>query len=46
VSTAALLKSPFTAYGYSTDWRDEPKFDWRCLRDHIALLSPDTIERL
>ncbi len=28
------------------DWRDEPKFDWRCLRDNIALLSPDTIERL
>src|SRR3954463_11774235 len=21
-------------------------FDWRCLRDNIALLSPDTIERL
>jgi IS5 family transposase len=28
------------------DWRDEPNFDWRCLRDNIALLSPDTIERL
>ncbi len=28
------------------DWCDEPKFDWRCLRDNIALLSPDTIERL
>jgi len=27
-------------------WCDEPKFDWRCLRDNIALLSPDTIERL
>ncbi len=27
-------------------WGDEPRFDWRCLRDNIALLSPDTIERL
>ena len=27
-------------------WCDEQKFDWRCLRDNIALLSPDTIERL
>ncbi len=27
-------------------WCDEPTFDWRCLRDNIALLSPDTIERL
>jgi hypothetical protein len=27
-------------------WSDEPRFDWRCLRDTIALLSPDTIERL
>jgi transposase, IS5 family len=27
-------------------WCEEPSFDWRCLRDTIALLSPDTIERL
>jgi hypothetical protein len=27
-------------------WGDEPRFDWRCLRDNLALLSPDTIERL
>lgn len=27
-------------------WGEEPSFDWRCLRDTIALLSPDTIERL
>jgi transposase, IS5 family len=27
-------------------WCDDPSFDWRCLRDNIALLSPDTIERL
>ena len=27
-------------------WCDDRIFDWRCLRDHIALLSPDTIERL
>jgi hypothetical protein len=27
-------------------WCDEPSFDWRCLRDNITLLSPDTIERL
>jgi IS5 family transposase len=28
------------------DWCNEQKFDWRCLRDNIALLSPDTLERL
>jgi transposase, IS5 family len=27
-------------------WCDDQTFDWRCLRDNIALLSPDTIERL
>jgi IS5 family transposase len=27
-------------------WCEDPSFDWRCLRDNIALLSPDTIERL
>ena len=27
-------------------WCDDPSFDWRCLRDNITLLSPDTIERL
>jgi hypothetical protein len=27
-------------------WCDDPKFDWRCLQDNIALLSPETIERL
>ena len=27
-------------------WCDDQKFDWRCLRDNISLLSPDTIERL
>jgi transposase, IS5 family len=27
-------------------WCDDPSFDWRCLRDNIALLSPETIERL
>ncbi len=27
-------------------WCDDRIFDWRCLRDNIALLSPDTIERL
>jgi IS5 family transposase len=27
-------------------WCDDQKFDWRCLRDNITLLSPDTIERL
>jgi hypothetical protein len=27
-------------------WCDDPSFDWRCLRDHITLLSPDTLERL
>jgi IS5 family transposase len=28
------------------DWSEKQKFDWRCLRDNIALLSPDTLERL
>ena len=28
------------------DWCDDQTFDWRCLRDNISLLSPDTIERL
>ncbi len=27
-------------------WCDDRTFDWRCLRDNICLLSPDTIERL
>jgi transposase, IS5 family len=27
-------------------WSEDQTFDWRCLRDNIALLSPDTIERL
>jgi hypothetical protein len=27
-------------------WCDDQKFDWRCLRDNICLLSPETIERL
>ena len=27
-------------------WCDDQTFDWRCLRDNICLLSPDTIERL
>jgi IS5 family transposase len=27
-------------------WCDDRTFDWRCLRDNITLLSPDTIERL
>ena len=27
-------------------WCDGPSFDWRCLRDNIVLLSPETIERL
>jgi transposase, IS5 family len=27
-------------------WDDDISFDWRCLRDNITLLSPDTIERL
>jgi hypothetical protein len=27
-------------------WCDDQRFDWRCLRDNITLLSPDTIERL
>src|SRR5919107_4292614 len=27
-------------------WGDDQTFDWRCLRDNIGLLSPDTIERL
>jgi len=27
-------------------WCDDQSFDWRCLRDNITLLSPDTIERL
>ncbi len=27
-------------------WGEVTSFDWRCLRDNIALLSPDTIERL
>ncbi|CAN5843902.1 hypothetical protein BH23PLA1_BH23PLA1_44040 [soil metagenome] len=27
-------------------WGEGPSFDWRCLRDTITLLSPDTIERL
>ena len=28
------------------DWCNDPSFDWRCLRDNLTLLSPDTIERL
>ena len=31
------------AYG---GWDEATSFDWRCLRDNITLLSPDTIERL
>ena len=27
-------------------WCDDQTFDWRCLRNNICLLSPDTIERL
>ena len=27
-------------------WCDDQTFDWRCLRDNICLLSPDTIERV
>jgi transposase, IS5 family len=27
-------------------WDEVISFDWRCLRDNITLLSPDTIERL
>ncbi|MGZ3303825.1 MAG: ISNCY family transposase [Isosphaeraceae bacterium] len=27
-------------------WCDDQTFDWRCLRDNLCLLSPDTIERL
>jgi transposase, IS5 family len=27
-------------------WDEATSFDWRCLRDNITLLSPDTIERL
>ena len=27
-------------------WCDDQTFDWRCLRDNVCLLSPDTIERL
>ena len=27
-------------------WGEATSFDWRCLRDNIARLSPDTIERL
>jgi len=27
-------------------WCDDQTFDWRCLRDNICRLSPDTIERL
>jgi IS5 family transposase len=27
-------------------WCDDQSFDWRCLRDNICLLSPDTVERL
>lgn len=27
-------------------WCDDQTFDWRCLRDNITLLSPDTLERL
>ena len=27
-------------------WCDAQTFDWRCLRDNICLLSPDTIERV
>ena len=27
-------------------WCDDQTFDWRCLRDNICLLSPDTAERL
>ena len=27
-------------------WCDDQTFDWRCRRDNICLLSPDTIERV
>jgi hypothetical protein len=27
-------------------WNEVASFDWRCLRDNITLLSPDTIEQL
>ena len=27
-------------------WCEDQTFDWRCLRDNLCLLSPDTIERL
>jgi IS5 family transposase len=27
-------------------WDDEPSFDWRCIRDNVCLLLPETIERL
>jgi IS5 family transposase len=27
-------------------WEDDISYDWRCLRDNITLLSPDTIELL
>jgi hypothetical protein len=27
-------------------WCDDQTFDWRCLRDNLCRLSPDTIERL
>src|SRR3954451_10960499 len=27
-------------------WDEATSFDWRCLRDNITLLSPDTIEQL
>ena len=27
-------------------WCDDQTYDWRCLRDNICLLSPDTIERV
>ena len=27
-------------------WDDEPSFDWRCIRDNVCLLLPETIERI
>ncbi len=27
-------------------WDQEPSFDWRCIRDHVCLLLPETIERI
>ena len=27
-------------------WDQEPSFDWRCIRDNVCLLLPETIERI